>query len=1383
MDTATYDTVLTPHPIPNHRYGNRTTQVMPIIAAKDDRQQSKPAYNLSKFPHENMAISQILDLLAGAVELIPNYFLFDPSTNQYLECDIIAIATTGISVIDLKHWTGRIDILPHQWLINRSSYRKDPHISNKYKCQVLRTLYENVFSTFPAVWVESIIVLTNPDAEIEGDSHYKTVKNNLTFRDIERLARYFKHRAGNPDFRKLTTAQAKSVAEKLRLQSGHGQSSAFNLPGYEILENLTYTPERIELLARPAGNQLQTIQKIRVFLDNYCACNQERNAFRSKAYNSLKAIAAIGDHPNINKVWQIPHEDGFVIEASDWTQKGTLADHLTNSENFTLKDILKIIGGLLDGLAAIHAIPVIHRAINPQNVLIVRGIPKIINFDLSYLYEDDRYTVLPEVSKLKSNPYIAPEIYARQDISNATDLFSVGVILYEMLTGALPFKSSKELLDVSNDVATKRLMVGMVAANVSEELQIIVLALLDTSPQKRPQSAEEVIEVMASLLEGCDIEKPQSERTNRMLEQGEVCRIYEIEKLIGKGRSAQVYQVRRMTQAKLVLKLFYHEISRDRIKSEHSALQRAECPYVVRCEGFDKWDNDGRFFLVLNLIEGDSLRTRIQKQMQPELAQFRQVIHCLFEALAKMHSIAGDEPPLLHCDIKPENIILTPEGYPVLIDFGTATTPHVGAYMGTEGYVAPDLVNGVDLEFCVSGDLFALGVTCFEWFFGVSPFQGKPSQSMLLTDFRKLRNDVPEDLADWFETSVQPHKSNRFRDIWEMRKSFEDTFTTQEPGDDEVVPPIEPDVILPDLRTDTNCNGFVNYLNTLHNLTPANLNSLAEAQALNQYFGAIHVPASITDFIIQNLTAENGSHVILTGHAGDGKSTIGLELFKHFKSIPMSTPLLEPMTRKEQIDVNGAETIVLIKDMSELSEHERIEEFISATSNNYPKTRWFIISNTGNLLETMIHLADVQRLDRLALEDRILQLLEGDEPGRLELAGTSFTVINLARMDNTATAEQLFIKLLDNHNWQCCRECHYNGQCSIAANVITLNEALETALQRVSYVYRRLYEYGSRLTMRQVAGHFAYSITSGLSCLNVAELFSKKPAQEPTAFHFFNRFFGFKGNTLDENALRLHALAYLIPLEMGTKPFPPLERQLWLKEGQLIPNLPESLDGIFNQLKNEVLFSTNHSPSRVRQQMRRLLYIYGDHDTDQAFIASFVDSPMLMEFMKWRFSQYDPASLTMTELRRNILRVLQEQYTGVQLAANYAATYLYITLKRGNEELWQTVQILLAQIPLSNFSLVFRNNKRSVPTLVEKESNEMLDLELPFLDFVILRSMGEIGQKLDTGYTDRLKRFKAGLLKFWGHRMQTDLVLIETGSDADFKTYQIAIKKNTLQVT
>lgn len=1336
----------------------------------------------SKFKHETQAIDSIIKKLGAIATFVPNYFLHDPSQNDYLECDLVAISRDRIAIIELKHWYGEIDVQSYRWLINDVKYRDDPHISNKYKCQVFKRFYDQNFPSFPNMWVESIVVLTHPDTIVNNANSYKDDVHNLTFDSIETLVRHYKYRSGKSELHKLTPLQVEKIANKLKLHKGVFKPKGLQFPGYEIVDNLTQSPDKAVFLVRPLDDQLQTIKRFRVFIPDVSASPEERHKQRIKAFNGLKAIERVGDHANIIKVWHVHSDYDYVIEASNWSEEGTLQDYMKKKQTLTVKHVVKLIKGVLAGLAAIHKESVIHRDVQPQNILMVKGVPKLMNFDLSYMIEDDRLTVMPEAGGFKPTPYLAPELYFKEDITEATDLFSAGVIFYELICGKLPFKTARELEHtggVLNDAALEELK----RKNAPELIQTVIYELLQRDPDQRPQRADDVIEDLNQMVKEEISQQPSP--PNRILNPGETSSVYDIVELIGEGRQSQVYRAKQASEREVAIKLFNNDILKERILSERKALARCSSPYIVTCETIDQWAGDKRLFLVLNLIKGRSLRHIIDQKDSPDINTFTKMTHCLLEAVACLHDSETYDEPLLHNDIKPENIIISASGDPVLIDFGTAMTPRTDAYMGTQAYVAPDLIHGPDLEFCISGDLFALGVTLYEWLFGDKPYPFFPTVSFSPSTPKESHPDLSVELKQWLLKAVQPVKEKRFSHIDEMKTAFEQVFAPEKEAETTETEAETPSIPVKVTEEAVSGNPFVTYLNRLHNTTPENEYALAESQALSPFFGKIHAPLIITEQIYERLLSDQGGHVILTGHAGDGKSTISLELFKRLSDIPFDQPIEQPLKAIEKVTLSNGGVLNIVKDMSELAESRRKEMFFKAFECDLAKERWLIVSNTGALLNTLQAVANDKNQNPQEFEDGFLKRLEKREFVPLDMFTALFEMINLTQIDNIHLSTAVFQKIINPERWESCQRCEGKKACPIYINMTSLHDNEALASERIALIYRRLDEYGNRLTMRQMTAHIAYAVTGGLDCQQVTALADSTIPPPVTDFLFFNRFLGFKSEQLDETALQLKAVKLLQPLELGSKPFAKLDRRLWTIETGPLPQLPPSIAPVFESLCKSP--KREHNGSRHRQQLRRLLYFHGIMpDELQLFPSFFLDTPMLIESETW---QQDPARLTSFkkgDLLRKVLHVLQEQFTGFHLPENINTNEIYITLNRKNDDLRQSVQIVLAKIPYSNFSLepealhcTFKP-ERFVWVVKENYSGVGLRLNLPFLDFIIKRHAGELGQGLNASYAQRLERFKANLLRHY--HLDDQLEVLELKNTGSFQTKRLVVNQNQLEV-
>lgn len=286
----------------------------------------------SLFKHEQVVIDKIKHHIQSERigKLVSNAIIHDEATGSYLECDIILAATSGIYIVELKHWSGHTAVAPYQWIRNHTNHVPSPHKANHYKCQVLKGMYQHRFRTYPDLWVESIVILTHPESIVEGASApnvaEESKRHNHTFASISDFVAYLRKKKSLPDGDILADRQIDMIIKYLRSFDRPRRGIEYTIQGYETVDYLYQTPESIELIAKRKDGRVRGLSRFRVFRPPIEATQEEKQRFIRKATKALKAVADIGDHPNILKVWQVPNDYGDIIEMSDWSEIGTLRD-------------------------------------------------------------------------------------------------------------------------------------------------------------------------------------------------------------------------------------------------------------------------------------------------------------------------------------------------------------------------------------------------------------------------------------------------------------------------------------------------------------------------------------------------------------------------------------------------------------------------------------------------------------------------------------------------------------------------------------------------------------------------------------------------------------------------------------------------------------------------------------------------------------------------------------------------------------------------------------------------------------------------------------------------------------------------------------------------
>ncbi|GAB4320035.1 MAG: hypothetical protein Kow0074_10050 [Candidatus Zixiibacteriota bacterium] len=208
---------------------------------------------------------------------------------------------------------------------------------------------------------------------------------------------------------------------------------------------------------------------------------------KARFLQEARAASAL-NHPNICTIHDIQEHDGRLFIVMEHIDGETLRD---KKEKLTISQILEIGAQMADGLAAAHAKGIVHRDIKTENVMVRKdGIVQIMDFGLAKLRGVSRLT--KEGSTLGTVGYMSPEQALGQDADHRTDIFSLGVVLFELLTGQLPFQGAHEAAIMYEIVNVDSPPPSSIRAEIDVELDRIILECLQKEPDERYQSAKEV---------------------------------------------------------------------------------------------------------------------------------------------------------------------------------------------------------------------------------------------------------------------------------------------------------------------------------------------------------------------------------------------------------------------------------------------------------------------------------------------------------------------------------------------------------------------------------------------------------------------------------------------------------------------------------------------------------------------------------------------------------------------------------------------------------------------------------------------------------------------------------------------------------------------------
>ncbi|KXK60572.1 serine/threonine protein kinase [Micromonospora rosaria] len=234
---------------------------------------------------------------------------------------------------------------------------------------------------------------------------------------------------------------------------------------------------------------------------------EEQRATAVKRFRREARATARLDHPGVPTVHDLGAYGHDLYLVMQLVPGAVLADHIAENERLGIGEATSIAGQICAVLTAAHAARLVHRDLKPQNLMItLDGVVKVLDFGVAALLDPAEVSRLTATgSTLGSPAYIAPEQAAGRPVGPAADLYALGCILFEMLTGRTPYEATNAPDMLRQHLYSPAPIITEHRPEVPEDLAHLVFCLLAKDPADRPTSAAAVRQLLAPFADHNDI--------------------------------------------------------------------------------------------------------------------------------------------------------------------------------------------------------------------------------------------------------------------------------------------------------------------------------------------------------------------------------------------------------------------------------------------------------------------------------------------------------------------------------------------------------------------------------------------------------------------------------------------------------------------------------------------------------------------------------------------------------------------------------------------------------------------------------------------------------------------------------------------------------------
>jgi serine/threonine protein kinase len=228
-------------------------------------------------------------------------------------------------------------------------------------------------------------------------------------------------------------------------------------------------------------------------------------------------VASYGvSHPNVVRAYEYFKDGDLIAFTMEYIGGGDLADRISEDDALEIDEIVTMLCQIAAGVQAIHEAGIIHRDLKPENILLTgQGEIKITDFGIARTNAGPRLTEHGGV--VGTIDYVSPEYLDQGQVDRRSDIYALGVIAYEMVTGVAPFEGKSVVETMTLRLRTDPKPPHQIRLDCPIELSSIILRALAREPSERYQQADEMLSDLQAFIGGDEIDVATSSSVNKVI--------------------------------------------------------------------------------------------------------------------------------------------------------------------------------------------------------------------------------------------------------------------------------------------------------------------------------------------------------------------------------------------------------------------------------------------------------------------------------------------------------------------------------------------------------------------------------------------------------------------------------------------------------------------------------------------------------------------------------------------------------------------------------------------------------------------------------------------------------------------------------------------------